>query len=158
MTFADDAEYRLQTSIAARVQSALRRLEAAAHALTPSHLRERVATGRARFDALCQARDTALTARMERAGQQFSLAAAALDAMSPLKVLERGYAIAQKADGGIVREAKTVSAGDALRLRLWKGTVDCRVEVVTEPGADRGPHAGSPRGVVDATGSKTQPE
>ena len=97
MTATDDAEYRLQTSIAARVQSALRRLDAAAHALTPSHLRERVATGRARFDALCHARDAALTARMERAGQQFSLAAAALDAMSPLKVLERGYAIAQDA-------------------------------------------------------------
>ncbi len=123
MTFADDAEYRLQASIAARVQSALRRLEAAAHALTPSHLRERVATGRA---------DAALTARMERAAQQFSLAAAALDAMSPLKVLERGYAIAQDASGGIVREAKTVSAGDALRLRLWKGTVDCRVEGTDE--------------------------
>jgi acyl-homoserine-lactone acylase len=29
---------------------------------------------------------------------------------------------------------------------------------VTEPGAGRGPHAGSPRAVVDATGSKTQPE
>jgi hypothetical protein len=28
----------------------------------------------------------------------------------------------------------------------------------TEPGADRGPRAGSPRGVVDATGSKTQLE
>ena len=62
-----------------------------------SQLRERVATGRARFDALCHARDAALTARMERAGQQFRLAAGSLDAMSPLKVLERGYAIAQDA-------------------------------------------------------------
>ncbi|HVS80915.1 MAG TPA: exodeoxyribonuclease VII large subunit [Pyrinomonadaceae bacterium] len=132
MTATDDAEYRLQTSIAARVQSALRRLDAAAHALTPSQLRERVATGRARFDALCHARDAALTARMERAGQQFSLAAAALDAMSPLRVLERGYAIAQDATGGIVREAKTISVGDALRLRLWKGTLDCRVEGTDE--------------------------
>src|SRR5712691_4230910 len=130
MTATDDAEYRLQTSIAARLQSALRRLDAAAHALTPSHLRERVATGRARFDALCHARDAALTARMERAGQQFSLATAGLDAMSPLRVLERGYAIAQDATGGIVRKAKTVSAGDELRLRLWKGTLDCRVEAV----------------------------
>ena len=86
--------------------------------------------------ALCRARDTALTARMERAGQQFSLAAAALDAMSPLRVLERGYAIAQDANGAILRETKTVAAGDALRLRLWKGTLDCRVEVVTEPAED----------------------
>ena len=158
MTATDDAEYRLQTSIAARLQSALRRLDAAAHALTPSHLRERVATGRARFDALCHARDAALTARMERAGQQLSLAAAGLDALSPLRVLERGYTIAQDANGSIVREAKTISAGDALRLRLWKGTLDCRVEAVTEPGVDRGPRAGSPRGVVDATASGTQPE
>jgi exodeoxyribonuclease VII large subunit len=56
------------------------------------------------------------------------VAAAALDAMSPLKVLERGYAIAQDARGAIVREAAAVSAGDELRLRLWKGTLDCRVE------------------------------
>src|SRR2546421_469354 len=104
MTVADDAEHRLLTSIAARMQSALRRLDAAAHTLTPGHLRERVTTGRARFDALCRARDAALAARVKRAGQQFSLAAAALDAMSPLKVLERGYAIAQDANGGIVRE------------------------------------------------------
>jgi exodeoxyribonuclease VII large subunit len=145
ITATGDAEYRLQTSIAVALQSALRRLDAAAHALTPSHLRERVATGRARFDALCHARDAALTARMERASQHFSLAAAALDAMSPLKVLERGYAIAQDANGGIVREAKAVSVGDALRLRLWKGTVDCRVEGVTEPAAI-------------ATGSGDQPE
>ena len=158
MTVADDAEHRLQTSVAVVLQSALRRLDAAAHALTPSRLRERVAIGRARFDALCHARDAALTARMERAGQQFSLAAAGLDALSPLRVLERGYAIAQDATGGIVREVKTVSVGDALRLRLWKGTLDCRVEGATEPGADRGPRAGSPRGVVDATGSRTQPE
>src|SRR6266404_3626574 len=72
LTATDDAEHRLLTPIAVRLQSALRRLDAAAHALTPSHLRERVATGRARFDALCQARDTASTARMERAAQQFS--------------------------------------------------------------------------------------
>jgi hypothetical protein len=30
--------------------------------------------------------------------------------------------------------------------------------VVSEPRADRGPQAGSPLGVVDATGSYTQPE
>ena len=66
--------------------------------------------------------------RMERAAQQFSLAAAALDAMSPLKVLERGYAIARDAQGHVVREASMLTVGDAVRLRLWKGAIDCRVE------------------------------
>jgi exodeoxyribonuclease VII large subunit len=118
----------LTRSIRFRVGAERSRVQQLAYPLTPSYLRERVATGRARFDALCHARDAALTARMKRAGQQFSLAAASLDAMSPLRVLERGYAIAQDAKGGIVREASTVLIGDALRLRLWKGALDCRVE------------------------------
>ena len=56
------------------------------------------------------------------------MAAAALDAMSPLKVLERGYAIAHDAQGHVVREANAITIGDAVRLRLWKGALDCRVE------------------------------
>jgi exodeoxyribonuclease VII large subunit len=65
---------------------------------------------------------------VEIARGRLGLAAAALDAMSPLAVLERGYAIAQDGDGRVVREATAVSAGDALRLRLWKGSLNCRVE------------------------------
>ena len=65
---------------------------------------------------------------MENARRKFGVAAAALDAMSPLKVLERGYAIAQDPTGAIVREARAVSPGDAVRLRLWKGELNCRVE------------------------------
>lgn len=129
---ANDAEHRLLTSINARVQLALRRLDVAARQLTPSYLRERVTIGRARFGVLSGALDAGLSARMERATQQFRLAAGSLDAMSPLRVLERGYAIAQNANGAIVREAKTVSAGDELRLRLWKGTLVCRVEGTDE--------------------------
>jgi exodeoxyribonuclease VII large subunit len=60
------------------------------------------------------------------------MTAAALDAMSPLRVLERGYAIAHDAQGHVVREAGTLTIGDALRLRLWKGGVDCRVERTDE--------------------------
>ena len=33
---------------------------------------------------------------------------------------------------GIVREASAVSIDDALRLRLWKGVVNCRVEGTEE--------------------------
>jgi len=43
-------------------------------------------------------------------------------------VLERGYAIAQDGTGKIVRDASNISAGDDLRVRLWKGALDCRVE------------------------------
>ncbi|PYS67822.1 MAG: exodeoxyribonuclease VII large subunit [Acidobacteria bacterium] len=128
----DTADHRLRALIASSLQTAMRRLDNAAHALAPGYLRERVAIGRARFDALRHAQNAAVNSRLETASKEFSLAAAALDAMSPLRVLERGYAIAQNERGQIVREADAVSAGDKLRLRLWKGALDCRVESANE--------------------------
>ena len=53
--------------------------------------------------------------------------AAALDALSPLKVLGRGYAIAQTTEGAILKSAESVQSGDRLRLRLADGTVNCQV-------------------------------
>ncbi|MGM9669690.1 MAG: exodeoxyribonuclease VII large subunit [Faecousia sp.] len=59
--------------------------------------------------------------------QKFSSLTAALDAMSPLKVLTRGYAMVQTREGSVVRSAKQVSAGDRLRLRLSDGTIHATV-------------------------------
>lgn len=53
--------------------------------------------------------------------------AAALDAMSPLKVLGRGYAVAQREDGKAILSTRDVSSGDKLKLTLTDGSVDCRV-------------------------------
>lgn len=125
-------ESRLQTAFGQIYQRALRRVDVAMRSLSPGELRNRAVAGRARFDALCQSRNAAVLSKVENARNQFGVAAAALDAMSPLKVLERGYAIAQDARGAIIREASTVSTGDALRLRLWKGALDCRVEGTDE--------------------------
>lgn len=128
MTATDEAEHRLQTAIVAHLQRVQRRLGAAAHSLTPAQLRSAVIAARTRFASLTGTRDAAIAVRLESARQKLGVAAAALDAMSPLKVLERGYAIAHNAEGGVVREASTMAAGDSLRVRLWKGALDCRVE------------------------------
>jgi exodeoxyribonuclease VII large subunit len=128
MTTADAAEHRLQTAITGFLQRAHRRMGAATHSLSPAQLRSVVIAARMRFESLSKARDAGIAARLETAKQKLGIVAAALDAMSPLRVLERGYAIAHDAQGGIVREANAVSIGDALRLQLWKGAVDCRVE------------------------------
>ena len=54
--------------------------------------------------------------------------AASLDAMSPLKVLGRGYAIAQREDGHVLTSAQGSAPGDRLSLRLSDGSLECRVE------------------------------
>ncbi len=128
MAATDDAEHRLQTAITSVMQRAQRRFGAAAHSLSPAQLRSVVLAARARFESLKKARDAGIATRVETAKQQLGMAAAALDAMSPLKVLERGYAIAHDAQGHVVREASAMTIGDAVRLRLWKGALDCRVE------------------------------
>lgn len=63
-------------------------------------------------------------------GQRERLArlAASLDAMSPLKVLGRGYAIVQGEDGHILTSARGAAPGDRLSLRLTDGRLECRVE------------------------------
>ena len=62
--------------------------------------------------------------------ERLSSLAAALDAMSPLKVLGRGYAIARKPDGAVIASVADAAPGDRFRLRLSDGQLACQV---TEP-------------------------
>jgi len=121
-------EDRLRVTMAHIFQNTLRRFEAAARWLSPMELHNRAVTQGARLDAVVRAREAAMTSKIEKARQQFGFNVAALEAMSPLKVLERGYAIAQDGSGRIVRDVSAVSIGDELRVRLWKGALGCRVE------------------------------
>jgi len=57
----------------------------------------------------------------------FASRAAALDALSPLKVLGRGYSIALRADGTLVRSRSQVRPGDRLDLRVAEGRIPCAV-------------------------------
>lgn len=58
---------------------------------------------------------------------QWGHSSALLDAVSPLRVLTRGYAIATDAAGAVVTQAAALQPGDRLRLRLAQGRVDCQV-------------------------------
>ncbi len=54
--------------------------------------------------------------------------AAALDALSPFKVLGRGYAISYTEDGAVLTSVRQAKAGDPVDLRVSDGTLHCRVE------------------------------
>ena len=54
--------------------------------------------------------------------------AASLDAMSPLKVLGRGYSLAQKLDGTVIKTAAEVQCGETIDLRLSSGALKCEVK------------------------------
>ena len=53
---------------------------------------------------------------------------AALDAMSPLKVLGRGYSVIKNDSGKVLKNAKDVEIGQQISVTLQKGTLHCKVE------------------------------
>ena len=61
------------------------------------------------------------SALLSRKRQRFAALAASLDAMSPLKVLGRGYAMARGADGTILKRWRDVTPGDAVQVTLGEG-------------------------------------
>lgn len=77
-------------------------------------------------DRLCAAQERNLAAKKQR----FVSLASSLDAMSPLRVLSRGYAVAEKADGSSVKAAAELRQGELLRLFFTDGKADCRVEQI----------------------------
>ena len=59
---------------------------------------------------------------------KFVRLAASLDAMSPLKVIGRGYSIAADKNGELIRSISDVEVNDKLRLMVTDGILKCRVE------------------------------
>lgn len=79
---------------------------------------------------------TVLRQRLLTAGQgglhkrrlRFAQTVATLDAISPLRVLARGYAVATRGKrGAVVTDAAALEAGDTLHVRFAKGAANCRV-------------------------------
>ena len=85
---------------------------------------------RSQLDNLASRLDSALDTAMTRKKNEYLRAAAKLDALSPLEVLSRGYAIAMDEDGRAVKDSSGVRAGDKLTVRLASGALGCRVEDV----------------------------
>jgi len=107
-------------NLRARVQE-----QALSHAF--HEVKSRLATARRRYEAASSACDAALDEKLQDGRERLALAAASLDALSPLGVLQRGYAIAQDASGKLVRDAALVNLGDEVSVRLAKGKLKTRV-------------------------------
>lgn len=75
-------------------------------------------------------RERMAAALRHRVGQErtrFAAAAGKLDALSPLKVLGRGYAIPRRGEA-VITSAKSLKAKDEFTLQLRDGAVDCQVK------------------------------
>ena len=72
------------------------------------------------------------TQNVERKRRRFVEQTAKLDAMSPMKVLTRGYAMAQTGDGTVLRSAKQISPAEEISVILSDGSVSATVVEIKE--------------------------
>jgi exodeoxyribonuclease VII large subunit len=100
--------------------------------LSARHPRAVLAESRLRLKPLALRLDGALRFRLQVARALLGAEAARLDALSPLTVLGRGYAIATHRDGRAIRAATELQPGDEITVRLHQGTVDAQVSGVSE--------------------------
>ena len=75
-----------------------------------------------------QAMIAAIRVRVQRERARLGLAVGKIDALSPLAVLKRGFALCRDDAGAIVRNSADVSRGDRVHVSLAAGELSCRVE------------------------------
>jgi exodeoxyribonuclease VII large subunit len=131
-TAANTARHRLEMLVKQTIRAAQLRNEALSGALAPTQLRSLVAEARTRLDSAYTSCNLAFERQVAESKKRFGLAAASLDALSPLAVLQRGYAIAQTEDGKLLRDASQVSVGDSMRVRLAQASIRATVNEVKE--------------------------
>jgi exodeoxyribonuclease VII large subunit len=86
----------------------------------------RAAMVRERLDRTLDDLEAAMALRLERSRHRLAAASGRLDALSPLKILERGYAVARDRDGRVLRRTAQFPAGLRFTLRLSDGEVPAR--------------------------------
>jgi exodeoxyribonuclease VII large subunit len=82
--------------------------------------RQRVIDGRLRLDEMTDRLHLKMGGRLERDRARLGQLGGRLDAMSPLKVLDRGYVVVSTPDRAIT-SASSLQAGDSVRLRFHDG-------------------------------------
>jgi exodeoxyribonuclease VII large subunit len=117
-----DFALRLAGALQARVLERRWTLAARVATLRGLSPKARVSNSRQRLDDLAGRGLSALQHQLALERQRVSGLSDQLQALSPLAVLDRGYAIVtQAASGEVVRAASQVTAGDALEVRVGEG-------------------------------------
>jgi exodeoxyribonuclease VII large subunit len=134
----DDLEARLRAAWENRMQRASHGLEVVAGRLRALHPEATLATGRTGLAALQRRLGDAWRRELSRRVAEFAALRRALNAVSPLGVMERGYAlvtqpVSDRRYGPLVRSVRDVDAGDLVDAHLRDGVLSCRIESIDEP-------------------------
>lgn len=123
----DELDQRLERATRTQVQGHRLRYQQLSRALVRPALRSHLERARAALTLVQGALVRVMERRLTAMRQALDSAGAALQAMSPLEVLKRGYSIARK-NGEVVADANRLTRGDVLEIQLARGSVISVVE------------------------------
>ncbi len=128
----DELSLRLEGVIAAQLQSGRNHVANLAASVLRHDPRQQVAHAREHLNDFRSRLARTLERRIQIATASLGSLDARLHSLSPLAVLDRGYALVIAADGAIVRSATQIQAGETLTTRISDGSFTSRVTGVAK--------------------------
>jgi exodeoxyribonuclease VII large subunit len=126
----DELSARLESSIRGRIAGEDRSARALVRRLDARHPRTVLEAARSAIGPASLRLRSAIGRVLERRRAALASAARTLDAISPLSVLGRGYAIALDRDGRALREAREIAVGEPIHVRLHRGAIEATVTAI----------------------------
>ena len=123
----DELDYRLRDAMRAGIARRKRALETAVARHARQDVRLRFAQTRHRLETAQRALVESARRLVMRAGGRLAPIAAHLTQLSPLRILDRGYALVRTADGRLVKSPVDAPLGTHVEIRLADGGVSARV-------------------------------
>jgi exodeoxyribonuclease VII large subunit len=124
----DDATQRLDTALTAQLRQRQNRIAELAAAVLRHDPRQNLSHARAHLADLRGRLDRCLERLLHSSSASTHALDARLHSLSPLAVLDRGYALVLSADGVLLRSTAQIAAGDRVTTRLADGSFLSRVE------------------------------
>ena len=134
----DTLSARMEQSAQKRVKALRERYEALARSRVLRDPMAFIDDKRLLLDYTQRKLSTLAQAQTAQRAQRFASLAASLDALSPLKVLGRGYAVARDENGTILRAAEEASVGEKIEVLLGQGSLMCTVDEQRTGGTGHG--------------------
>jgi exodeoxyribonuclease VII large subunit len=124
----DEASLRMTQEIQGYLSRLRHRCEVVHTRLTRADLRQNIRHREENLAKMRQMLFSGVRIKLQDERSRLQLAMGRLAALSPLAILDRGYAICRTGDGAVLKKAQEVQTGDRLDVTLSEGSLGCRVE------------------------------
>jgi exodeoxyribonuclease VII large subunit len=119
----DELLYRMETAERRVIEQQRRRWETAAGAIRHYDVRRRLAAMREQLESRTAALGASFRTLLMRRRGRLEQLAGELGALSPVAILERGYALVFDSSGNLVKDSEQVQAGEEIRARVARGEI-----------------------------------